>query len=136
MDTAFAALGRFVVRFRYLIVVAWIAMTIGSVIAFPSLDSVIQNTANSDFLPANVPSIQAAQLATPFQNTGGLSDTRSSRTGTLGTSRAGCQAVVTLPYVGYPSRWWTSLMQDVAPRPHTSARTQARLPEQALAKSL
>ena len=39
MDTAYSALGRFVVRFRYLIVMATQAITIVSVSAFPSLDS-------------------------------------------------------------------------------------------------
>lgn len=66
MDTAFAALGRVVVRFRYLIVVAWVAITISSVIVFPSLDMVSHRTATSAFLPASAPSIQAAQLATPL----------------------------------------------------------------------
>jgi putative drug exporter of the RND superfamily len=37
MDRAYAALGRFDVRFRYLIVVAWIAIPIFCVVAFPSL---------------------------------------------------------------------------------------------------
>jgi len=69
MDTVFAALGRFDVRFRYLIVVAWVAITIFSVIVFPSLSSVIKSTTISDFLPSNAPSIQASNLATPFQNT-------------------------------------------------------------------
>lgn len=68
IDTAFAALGRTVVRLRYLIVVAWVAITIACVIAFPSLDSVIHDTAESAFLPASAPSMSAAHLATPFQN--------------------------------------------------------------------
>src|SRR5712691_10288896 len=69
MDIAYAALGRFDVRFRYLIVVAWVAITIVCVRAFPSLSSATPNTTISAFLPASAPSIQAANLATPFQNT-------------------------------------------------------------------
>ncbi len=68
MDIAYAALGRFVVRFRYLIVVAWVAITIGCVIALPSLSSVIPNTNFSAFLPANSPGIQASNLETAFRN--------------------------------------------------------------------
>jgi RND superfamily putative drug exporter len=68
MDTAYAALGRFVVRFRYLIVVAWVAITIGCMIAFPSLSSVIPNTNFSALLPASAPSIQASNLETAFRN--------------------------------------------------------------------
>ncbi len=62
----FAMLGRFTVRFRYLIVVAWIVGTILSVKLLPSLSSVSNNN-NSAFLPSNSPSLQAAQLAAPFQ---------------------------------------------------------------------
>ncbi len=69
MDTAYAALGRFDVRFRYLIVVAWIAITVVFIRAFPSLSSVTPSTSINAFLPASAPSIQAANLVTPFQNT-------------------------------------------------------------------
>jgi RND superfamily putative drug exporter len=71
MDTVYIALGRFDVRFRYLIVVAWIVITIVCIRIFPSLSSV---TANANptigaYLPASAPSSQAANLAIPFQNT-------------------------------------------------------------------
>src|SRR5258708_205624 len=69
MDTVYAALGRFDIRFRYLIVVVWVAITIVCIRAFPSLSSVTPSTTISAFLPASAPSIQAANLATPFQNT-------------------------------------------------------------------
>ncbi|HLW02945.1 MAG TPA: MMPL family transporter [Ktedonobacterales bacterium] len=68
MDTVYAALGRFDVRFRYLIVVAWVVITIVCIRAFPSLGSVTPNATISSFLPASAPSIQASNLATPFQN--------------------------------------------------------------------
>ncbi len=62
----FTALGRFTVRYRYLIVVAWIVAAILSVRLLPSLSSVATNNTNT-FLPANSPSARAAQLAGPFQ---------------------------------------------------------------------
>jgi putative drug exporter of the RND superfamily len=68
MDTVYAALGRFDVRFRYVIVVAWVVITIVCIRAFPSLGSVTPNTTISGFLPASAPSIQASNLAIPFQN--------------------------------------------------------------------
>jgi RND superfamily putative drug exporter len=68
MDTAYAALGRFDVRFRYLIVVAWVVITVVCIRAFPSLSSVTPNATISSFLPASAPSIQASNLTAPFQN--------------------------------------------------------------------
>src|SRR5258708_18394577 len=69
MDTLFAALGRFAVRYRYLVVVAWIGITITSVLVFTSLSGVTKNSTLSSLLPANAPSIQASNLAAAFQNT-------------------------------------------------------------------
>jgi RND superfamily putative drug exporter len=69
MDTLFAVLGRFAVRYRYLVVVSWIGITITSVLVFPSLSSVTKNYTLSSILPANAPSIQASNLAAVFQNT-------------------------------------------------------------------
>jgi RND superfamily putative drug exporter len=62
----FARLGRFSVRFRYLIVAFWIVVTILSVHFLPSLSSVANNQ-NSAFLPSSAPSNQAAALASPFE---------------------------------------------------------------------
>ncbi|HEX8919231.1 MAG TPA: MMPL family transporter, partial [Chloroflexota bacterium] len=62
----FEPLGKFVVRFRYLVVVAWIVATILCVRFLPSLSSVSNNN-NSAFLPKNTPSLQAVQLAAPFE---------------------------------------------------------------------
>jgi uncharacterized membrane protein YdfJ with MMPL/SSD domain len=66
MRSFFAATGRFAVRFRWLIVVAWVAAAILAHSFFPSLDSVAKNT-NASFLPASSPSVQAARLAGSFQ---------------------------------------------------------------------
>jgi len=62
----FAAIGRFAVRFRWVVVVAWIAAAIGALHFFPSLDSVA-GASDASFLPASSPSMQAARLAAPFQ---------------------------------------------------------------------
>jgi len=66
MHRFFAATGRFAVRFRWFIVVAWVAAMILAHLLFPSLDSVAKN-ANASFLPASSPSMQAARLASSFQ---------------------------------------------------------------------
>jgi putative drug exporter of the RND superfamily len=65
MNRIFALIGVASVRFRYLIVLAWIAITILVVQTLPTLGSVAKNT-TSGFLPAGVPSIQASNMASPF----------------------------------------------------------------------
>ena len=67
MNRLFALLGRATVRFRYLIVAAWIVITVLAVQTLPSLGSVAKDT-TSGFLPPSVPSMQAAAMASPFQN--------------------------------------------------------------------
>ncbi|HWC37457.1 MAG TPA: MMPL family transporter, partial [Acidimicrobiales bacterium] len=61
-----AAIGRFSVRFRYLIVVAWILGAFVASAALPTLGSAVKAN-NQSFLPSNSPSLEAAKLATPFQ---------------------------------------------------------------------
>src|SRR5262249_26266101 len=61
---AMAWIGRLAVRFRYLVIVAWLLVTAFSVYAFPSLGSIV-NSDNSSFLPSSAPSRQAATLASP-----------------------------------------------------------------------
>jgi RND superfamily putative drug exporter len=68
LNKIFVALGNFSVRFRYVIVPLWIAVIFASVAFLPSLSSVVTNN-NQNFLPKNSPSIQAANLASSFQNT-------------------------------------------------------------------
>ena len=62
----FAATGRFAVRFRWVVVAAWLAATVLANLFLPSLSSVEKGN-NNGFLPASSPSMQAARLATPFQ---------------------------------------------------------------------
>jgi RND superfamily putative drug exporter len=61
----FAPLGRFTVRYRWLIIAAWIIATIVLATVLPSLSSVEKNS-NSQFLPASTSSVQADRLAVPF----------------------------------------------------------------------
>ncbi|MGB6583397.1 MAG: MMPL family transporter, partial [Streptosporangiaceae bacterium] len=66
MDTFFTAVGRLSVRFRWAIVLAWVAGAVAAMTLLPSLSSVTQSD-NTSFLPGNAPSEQAAQLASPLQ---------------------------------------------------------------------
>ena len=67
-DDIFRAIGRFSVKFRWVVVVLWIVAAGVIPKAFPSLASVTQGN-NSAFLPASAPSQQAANLAAPFGGT-------------------------------------------------------------------
>ncbi|HEX2754732.1 MAG TPA: MMPL family transporter [Candidatus Limnocylindrales bacterium] len=68
MSRFFTGLGRFAVRFRFLIVVVWVVVTVLAVQLLPSLGDVAKDT-TSGFLPADSPSMQAAAMAAPFQDT-------------------------------------------------------------------
>ena len=71
----FATWGRFVIRFRWVIVLVWIAGVVVGVRALPSLGSVTQ-TNNAGFLSATAPSQHATALAAPLQgNRGGATAT-------------------------------------------------------------
>jgi len=65
VDDIFRAIGRFSVKFRWVIVIAWVVAAAVIPKALPSLASVTQGN-NSAFLPANSPSNQAATLAAPL----------------------------------------------------------------------
>ena len=65
VDAIFGAIGRFTVRFRWLVVLVWIAGAIAAVTQLPALSSVTQGN-NAKFLPASAPSQHAADLAAPF----------------------------------------------------------------------
>ncbi len=64
VDNAFEALARFVIRFRWAIVVFWLLAAVVTSAAWPSLGSEVNNN-NSAFLPSSAPSAKAAKLATP-----------------------------------------------------------------------
>ncbi len=65
MNRFFAPLGRFVVKFRFVIVLVWIVVLVVSTHSLPSLSSEVNNN-NSQFLPASAPSSVASSLATPI----------------------------------------------------------------------
>ncbi len=62
----FAVAGRLAVRFRWVIILAWLGGVLAAMSLLPSLSSVTQSD-NTSFLPASAPSEQAAQLASPLQ---------------------------------------------------------------------
>ena len=66
MGTFFAVIGRLSVRFRWAIVLAWVAGAAAAMALLPSLSSVTQSDSTS-FLPASAPSERAAELASPLQ---------------------------------------------------------------------
>ena len=63
---SFASLGRFTVRFRWLIVVAWVVGTVALTFGLPGISSV-EKSSNSQFLPSTEPSVQADDLAAAFR---------------------------------------------------------------------
>ncbi len=61
----FGGIGAFAVKFRWVVIAAWLIAAFAVPKFLPSLNSVTQGN-NSAFLPASAPSEQAAQLAAPF----------------------------------------------------------------------
>jgi putative drug exporter of the RND superfamily len=68
VDDIFRGIASFAVRFRWLVLIAWVLAAVAIPKAFPSLASVTQAN-NSQFLPSSAPSEQAATLAAPFGGT-------------------------------------------------------------------
>ena len=64
-DDIFRAIGKFAVKFRWLVLLVWIVAAAAIPSALPSLASVTQGN-NTDFLPASAPSQHAATLAAPL----------------------------------------------------------------------
>jgi MMPL family len=64
--SVFGAIARFDVRFRWVILVTWIAAAPIAARTLPGLASVTQ-TSNAQFLPAGAPSAAADMLAAPFE---------------------------------------------------------------------
>jgi RND superfamily putative drug exporter len=65
VNRGFEALARFVVRFRYGVVLFWLAMLVLTSAALPSLSREVNNE-NSAFLPASSPSAKATELGAPL----------------------------------------------------------------------
>jgi RND superfamily putative drug exporter len=64
-DAIFGAIGSFCVRFRWLVLLAWLVGALAATALLPSLNSVTQSS-NAKFLPASAPAERAAVLAAPF----------------------------------------------------------------------
>jgi RND superfamily putative drug exporter len=65
MHNFFSALGRFTVKYRWIVLVVWLLGTGLAVKTLPSLASQVTND-NTKFLPSNAPDVQAANLAAPL----------------------------------------------------------------------
>lgn len=65
VEAIFGSVGRFSVRFRWLMTLAWIIAAVAAVVYLPSLASVTQSN-NTKFLPASAPVERALALAAPF----------------------------------------------------------------------
>jgi RND superfamily putative drug exporter len=65
VSAVFEQFARLVVRFRFLVVAAWVAGAVLASVTLPSLGSQVNND-NSQFLPSSAPSSQAASLAAPL----------------------------------------------------------------------
>jgi RND superfamily putative drug exporter len=65
IDGIFRAIGHFAVKFRWIVLVAWVVAAVAVPRFLPSLASVTQGN-NANFLPASAPSEHAVQLAAPF----------------------------------------------------------------------
>ena len=65
MHRFFTGLGKFTVKYRWIILAVWLVGTFAAVKALPSLSSQVNND-NSAFLPANAPDVKAANLAAPL----------------------------------------------------------------------
>lgn len=69
MNKLFTALARFSVRFRWFIIIFWIAAVPILTANLPSINNVSKND-NTDFLPKNSPTIKAVNMENNFQPTG------------------------------------------------------------------
>ncbi|HEX3650212.1 MAG TPA: MMPL family transporter [Pseudonocardiaceae bacterium] len=67
VGAVFEAIGRFSVRFRWLVVAGWLVGTVAAAHFLPSLASATDSD-NADFLPASAPSSHAQQLSTAFRS--------------------------------------------------------------------
>jgi putative drug exporter of the RND superfamily len=65
MHRFFTGLGRFTVKYRWIILVVWLVGTFAAVKGLPSLSSQVNND-NTAFLPSSAPDVKAANLAEPL----------------------------------------------------------------------
>ena len=65
VSSPFGTVGRLAVRFRWIVLLVWVGVAIGSVATMPSIAAAVNNN-NTRFLPATTPSNVASRLAAPF----------------------------------------------------------------------
>ncbi len=65
MHRFFIGLGKFTVKYRWIILIVWLLGTFGAAKALPSLSSEVNND-NTAFLPSSAPDVKAANLAEPL----------------------------------------------------------------------
>jgi len=137
IERAYAALGRGVVRFRWVIIALWVIGTVLSVRALPSLSSQVNND-NSKFLPTSAPSNQAATLAQPLigqinqaqvivvvSGSGTLDPTDLADLSRFRTTLAGVPAVTSVQFTGIsPNRRAAQLLVDSSVNSFDQARTK------------
>ena len=113
VDDIFRAIGKFAVKFRWVVLIVWIAAAAVIPKALPSLASVTQGN-NSAFLPASAPSEHATTLAAPLGvslaetpvpvvaavSTGSFSTTDQTWLGTLATDLGKVKTVTSVRELG------------------------------------
>jgi putative drug exporter of the RND superfamily len=113
VDDIFRAIGKFAVKFRWVVLIVWIAAAAVIPKALPSLASVTQGN-NSAFLPASAPSEHATTLAAPLGislsetpvpvvaavSTGSFSTTDQTWLGTLATDLGQVKTVTSVRELG------------------------------------
>ena len=129
-DDIFRGIGKFAVKFRWVVLIVWIAAAVAIPKALPSLASVTQGN-NSAFLPASAPSEKATQLAAPLGislsitpipvvaavSTGSLTPTDQAWLGTLSTDLGKVATVTKVSTLG----------ESTVPGPHGVAGQAAQL---------
>ncbi|MFN2581570.1 MAG: hypothetical protein ABR498_02370 [Candidatus Dormibacteria bacterium] len=99
MNRIFSAIGVNCRRYRWPIVLFWVIVTVVCVRTLPGLSDV-SRTAQSTFLPASTPSVQAQLLAQPFEDSHNATATivAASQSGPMSAKQT--QAVVDVNYNG------------------------------------
>jgi putative drug exporter of the RND superfamily len=130
VDDIFRAIGKFAVKFRWVVLIVWIVAAVAIPKALPSLASVTQGN-NSAFLPASAPSEHATNLAAPLGislsttpvpivaavSTGSFSSADQAWLGTLATDLRKVPTVVNVRQLG----------ESAVPGPHGVAGQAAQI---------
>jgi RND superfamily putative drug exporter len=58
----YASLSRFIYRFRWFVIAAWLLITVAAMVGLPNLNTVVAHT-KADFIPSDSPIVEATKLA-------------------------------------------------------------------------